>query len=362
LAKERTLINEMFFIRAAACLSVVLVHSITVTVMKYDLPLSTIDIFRTIQMIMMFATPTFILISEVLVANAYPSKTPKGFLRKRIKFILLPYIFMGTVYSLYPYIDIPFTMESFGEKWVSVVLKGQWHGYFILIIFQFYFLHFLFARYLNKIPGYIILPLAFIINAYYLGYFNFVPPHGENGYYIWYDLSRLPFLGWVFYFTLAYYCGINIKKFRSFLKKTKFIYLPLMIIGAYLVAANYHSGFIKMVWSNRVDVLVYTILIVFSLFYLASKFKKIPSIVLLLSKYSFGIYLLHPLFHKLLYRYSFELPYINMGLFLLMAFSLGAFGSILITFILNKLKVGQTTVGKVGMVPSSKQQQREQAA
>jgi probable poly-beta-1,6-N-acetyl-D-glucosamine export protein len=349
----------MFFIRAIACISVVLVHSITVTVMKYNLPQLTIDIFRSVQMVLMFATPTFILISELLVANAYPDKTPKGFLVKRIKYIFIPYLFMGTIYTFYTFLNIPLTLESFLEKWWSIIGKGQWHGYFILIIFQFYILHIIFAKYLNRVPANIMLPIAFIINAVYLGYFNFVPPHGENAYYIWYDFSRLPFLGWLFYFTLAYYCGKNIEKLKAIVNKYKFVFLPLTLVVAYIVVTNYHSNFIKMVWSNRVDVLFYTVFVVFSLFYIASKFKKVPTIITLLSKYSFGIYLLHPLFHKLLFRFSFELPYINMGIFLLLAFSMGIFGSILVTFVFNKIKIGQFTVGKIGVGP--KQQKFKEA-
>ncbi|WP_010095157.1 acyltransferase family protein [Ornithinibacillus scapharcae] len=349
--KSKTFINEVFFIRAIATLSVVLVHSITVTVNSYQLPALTVDIFRGIQMTLMFATPTFILISEILAAYSYPEKTPKGFLWKRFKFIFVPYMVIGTIYALYHFTTVPFSMDAFLEEWISIVLKGQWHGYFVLIIFQFYILHFLFARYLSKVSGTIILPITFVINGVYLGYFNFVDPVGATQFYIWYDVSRIPFLAWIFYFSLAYYVGKNLTTFKYYLNRFKWIILVGAVGLAGFVVYSYHTGFINMIWSNRVDVMVYTVFMMFALFYLGSRFKKIPKFITLISKFSFGIYLLHPLFHKIFVRTSHELPYINMGIYLLIALLLGVFGSMLVTFLLNKIRFGKYVVGKTGVTP-----------
>jgi membrane-bound acyltransferase YfiQ involved in biofilm formation len=348
---NRTFISELFLIRTIACLGVVFIHSITVTVATYQLPDLTVDIFRAIQMILMFATPTFIMISELLTAHAYPKNTPKGFLSKRFRFIFIPYLFMGTLYSLFPFISQPFSLDSFFKKWFATIVQAQWHGYFILIILQFYLLHVIYNKFVSRFSPKLVIGISLLINVIYLGYFNFVPPHGPNAWYIWYDFSRLPFLGWIFYFTLAYYCGRNLEYFRGMLTKYKYIIIILCIVVGSLVVISYHTGFIKMAWSNRVDVLVYTILIMFTIFYIGSKFKSVPNIITMISQYSFSIYLLHPLFHKVLNRLSYDLPYINMGVFLLLAFTTGVFGSILISYLLNLNPIGKFMVGKVGAKP-----------
>src|SRR5690606_21810644 len=91
---------------------------------------------------------------------------------------------------------------------------GDFHGYFIIIIFQFYILHIIFTKYLSHFSPKLMLIITFTINFSYLAFFNFVEPFNipfaEN---IWTQKSSLPFLGWVFYFALAFYGGRNAKEF-----------------------------------------------------------------------------------------------------------------------------------------------------
>lgn len=65
-------VKEIFFIRSISCLSVVLIHSIAVITMNSQ-PMPTIE------SILMFSTPSFIFLSEFLLAYSYPNGTPKGF-------------------------------------------------------------------------------------------------------------------------------------------------------------------------------------------------------------------------------------------------------------------------------------------
>ena len=110
-------------------------------------------------------------------------------------------------------------MSAFGQYWWKHLLLGDYHGYFILIILQFYVLHYFFHENLKKWSPKIVLPVSFMISALYLGFFNFTPSIQTSvGQYIWDKFYWIPFLGWLFYFTLAYYSGRYYPTFVSYLK------------------------------------------------------------------------------------------------------------------------------------------------
>lgn len=73
-------IKEIFMIRCISCLSVVLLHIISMVLMLQAEALAdishTVDSFRTL---LMFSTPAFIFISEFLLARSYPDGVPDGF-------------------------------------------------------------------------------------------------------------------------------------------------------------------------------------------------------------------------------------------------------------------------------------------
>lgn len=345
--KEKDLVNEIFFLRAIACISIVLIHALTTTIYTYSLPRSTIDLFRSIQMTIMFATPMFVLISALVLSHAYKDHMPKGFLVKRFLYIVVPYLIMGTVYTAY---DFYYTSKPlpFGDILYNKLVMGQWHGYFVLIIVQFYLLQLIFHKFVSGLPMKWVITGAFVINAAYLGFFNFVPPfHFKDAFYYWYDFSKIPFLAWIFYFTVAYYCGRNLASFRQFVRKYRLLIFAGCIASLIVVHLMQRTGTLPNIASTRVDLLAYTVLVMFSLFYLASFFKKVPRFVMIISNFSFGIYLLHPLFQKVIHLLYPKLPRINMGIFVLGLFVIGILGPMLVTFILNKLPLGKFVVGKI---------------
>ncbi|WP_349409391.1 acyltransferase family protein [Pseudalkalibacillus sp. SCS-8] len=351
-ASKRVFINEIFLIRAVACIAVVVIHTLTVSVMNYDLPSTTEGPIRYVQLLLMFATPTFILISEILVSHSYREGTPKGFLVKRMKYILLPYLFMGTVYALYDLIVYSMTAADFFNHLKDILLLGRWHGYFILIIMQFYLLHLFFQRFLlNFSPG-IVLFVAAILNFSYLGIVNFVKPFGfSNAFYIWYDFSRIPFLGWILYFTVAFYIGRDIERFRHILSRWKIPVLIGTIFMGSLLLYFRREKILTMISSNRVDVIVYTILVLLLLFVIGTWLERIPRIIVLISQYSFGIYLLHPFFLQLLNLYYSKTGEVSLLTYSITSFIAGVAGPIVVTFLLNLTPVGAFTVGKIGVKP-----------
>src|SRR5690625_6254027 len=79
---------------------------------------------------------------------------------------------MNIVYSLYTVET--WTITIFLIRVSRNIFLGESSIYFVLIIFQFYLLHMLCSKYLNRLSPKVVLPVAFLINFAYLGFFNFV--------------------------------------------------------------------------------------------------------------------------------------------------------------------------------------------
>lgn len=204
---QRKTIDEVFLLRSMACLGIVFLHSFARSFLETN------EIVNSMNLLFTFATPTFVFISIFILARSYPDQLPINFWGKRVKYVLFPYLLFGTFYAGSKGLEVALSSDisfvrAFGSFLWRHILLGDYHGYFILIILQFYVLYYFFHSHLKKWSPKVVLPVAFLITSAYLGFFNFVPPvQTPVGEYIWAKLYWIPFLGWLFYFTLAYYCG-----------------------------------------------------------------------------------------------------------------------------------------------------------
>ncbi|MFE4142784.1 acyltransferase family protein [Peribacillus sp. YIM B13472] len=349
MSTKKEQVTEIFIIRAIACLAIVLLHSVTSSLSKFsNLDSTSQDILVGLQMILIFGTPVFVFISEFLLSKSYPKHLPKGFFIKRFKFLLLPYLSMAVIYGI---IDAgSLSLNALIIEILRNIILADYVGYFIIIIFQFYFLHLFFQKYFYRWKAKYVLPITFIINGAFLAFFNFVPPmefipHSE---YVWTRLSWMPFVGWIFYFSLGYYSGKNIQYFKSFIQKYKIYLFIGTFISIIVVLTSQFLGLPNLVSSKRVDILIFTTLLVLSLFYLSSKIKKVPSVIFLISNYSFNIYLLHKIFMTYLER----LPINNIAIYILLLFLISLGASISLAKIINKLPFGKYIVGNTATFKS----------
>src|SRR5690625_5868361 len=80
------------------------------------------------------------------------------------------------------------------------------------------------SKYLNRLSPKVVLPVAFLINFAYLGFFNFVEaPNHAFAAYVWNPGYWMPFLGWIFYLALGFYCGRNYQAVLSMLRKYRIV-------------------------------------------------------------------------------------------------------------------------------------------
>ncbi|MEA3319918.1 MAG: acyltransferase family protein [Bacillota bacterium] len=337
-------IYEIYWIRAIACLSVVFIHSLTKTYTHYDVPESTVQLLQTIQILLMFATPMFILISEIISSKVYPNSLPKSFFKKRFQFLLLPYLLTPFLYGLYHLLIKNASIEKVKGNILDDIFLGAWHGYFIVIILQFMFIHWIYIKWFKNVSAWFMLSLTFAINTGYLYVANYQTEWLPQVMQEWLPFVRMPFIGWIFYFTVAYYVG----RYLTQLKENRKWAFPLSLVATgitgYLLVKTFTSGTYTLLSSVRLDIMFYTVSLFFALFYLFSFIPKVPRVIMFISKYSFQIFLLHYLSFNLI---NLVLPEMNIKWYAISLFLSGVLGSILLARIINILPFGKYFVGPI---------------
>ncbi|SES15061.1 acyltransferase family protein [Salipaludibacillus aurantiacus] len=344
--KESKVIKEIYWLRALACLAVVVTHAVNTTLSNYEYSIGQYEEYLLIafRFIAFFGTPVFIFISEFLLAHSYPNGVPKGFLIKRVKFLLAPFAFMGLVFA---FITAD-TLQAFTRQLALNLFIGGYTGYFILIIFQFYLMHMIAQRFLERSSPVKVIGFSLVINVIYLGFFHMTsPPAMFLGEYIWERGHWLPVFGWLFYFTLGYYCGRHYHAvMEQLLQYRKIIYgLPFLSIGLVFFLVRY--DILTVVSSKRIDYLLYTPALIAVILLLTYKLKRTPPLILSVSKYSFNIYLLHTVF---LY-YLPPLANVHPVLYFIMAVAFSIAASVLVVKLTSSAALSPYLIGKTLPIP-----------
>ncbi|WP_276328191.1 acyltransferase family protein [Evansella clarkii] len=350
---SKKIIYEAYWLRAIACMAVVITHAVNTTLINNDSSDSQFQEYLLIMLRFMafFGTPAFVFISELLISRAYPTKIPQGFLIKRVKYLLFPYVFMGAVFAV---IESNSQREFFQKTFFNLLLGG-YTGYFILIIFQFYILHILFSRFLKTLPVKPVIFISFIINLLYLALFNFTEPFpGALGEYLWARGYWMPFIGWIFYFILGYYSGLHFDLLKEKIKQYRALIFTVPPLALLLLILLVRADIVTVVSSKRLDMPIYTAGVIMVILYLTSKYRKTPEFILVISKYSFNIYLLHKIFLFYLPPIEGTSPFI----YFVISFLSSLMFSVLLAKLLSFFKFSHYLIGKPLPDPRSIQEDK----
>lgn len=353
-------IEELDMLRSIAIMTVVIVHAIT-RVIEIHQSQGTLEAYEgitlfTLRLFTTFGTPIFVFLSIFLLAYAYSDSLPENFMTKRIKYVLVPYISMSFIYALVM-VHESGTISNGGtiSSYFLYVLRNLFfgfyrHGYFILLIFQFYILYKLLNDRLKKIHPAKLLLSTFIINITYLGFFNFIEPdflpYGE---FIWQGITWGTFPAWVFYFAIGYTGGRNLDKLNNWLNKYKILIVPSIITSGGIMGYLYLSGSLLENSSKRFDMLLFSSSMFLLIYFIGTKIKRIPALFKFINRYSFGIYLFHMIYLYLATYLIKEYALIQVNPFLTLA-TLVAFStifSISTTYLLDKVSFGTYLIGRL---------------
>lgn len=290
------MIKEWDFVRVVASLSIVLLHS-TTRIAKVNGHIED-DIYQFLRVLLTGSTAVFVLLSIIIITYIYKDRLPVDFIRKRFKYILFPFIFFAIIYAYYNGVIIG--PGNFHERILSN-LKGNYVGWFILPIFQLYLVFWILKKIkLDKI--------AIVLSLMGIGFFYLWALNNDqsHGFFINLKLQVL-FPLWLVYFGLAYFIGTYYNSFSRLLgkKSSVFIIASLFILSVLLIQYNFDNGN-HSVNSRRVDLVPYVTMLSILLLYIG---KRIPHLFIIryLSKYAFGIYLLHWLIQQIIAPYFAQL-------------------------------------------------------
>lgn len=284
---------ELTYARAIFCIIIVIVHSMSGFLNDTNITYNQKMIYSFIQVLLLFATPCFIILSETLLGMRYSNHIPKNFFWKRMKFILLPYL----IFSLFVSFKLFFSGSTNSSLWeilLGIVIEGKFFGWFVIVIFQFYILHVLFYKYLSKIkPVYpiIISLIISFLHSYFMynssPYFNW-----WNNYYPMYNRTIIFY--WLFYFIVGFYFGKYYDQIMNFLRvKMKYFVLAWLITIVYL-AYNFFNLHVYQNESNRYDLLLFSVISFLFIVHFSKKLRNIEiPFILMISEVSFFIYLSH---------------------------------------------------------------------
>lgn len=345
---QKPVLYEAYWLRTIACLAVMMTHTVDVTLLHYENQIGWLEenLLILTRFMAYFGTPAFVFLSEFLIARAYREQVPASFLRKRVRYLLIPFAVMGVIFA----VALAPSWTAVPERAALHLFAGGYTGYFVLIIFQFYLLHLLTARWLSSKKPLPVLGCSLVISALYLLFFNVTePPGGAVTEYIWQRGYWLPFIGWLFYFTLGFYAGIYYEQLKQRFDEHRWLIRLLPVFSMLLLVVLVRTDTIAVVSSKRIDMLLYTTGIIFFIFYLARFAEKVPRPVLWISRYSFNIYLLHNLF----LLHAPAIPGLPPLVYAPTAFTAALLLSITVAALLAKLPGSDHIIGKQLSVPHS---------
>lgn len=334
-------VEEIYWLRAYGCVAVFLFHWLDHLNQRVDNV--TTDLMR---VPLVLGTPLFLFISVFVFAVRYDKQVPPGFLLQRVKYVMLPYLMYGFIYSTAEWVRLSHSGQPVGflSNAREYFIYAGWHGYFLIIAMQFYVAYWLFTRWrlwrFNAIPwlwGGCIISMGYWGGAYVFGV---SPP----GYLLW-----VAPLGWVYVFFLA----LVLVRYYPLAPKARLVQLPQWIqalsrprwlfgIVALVVAATF-AGWLA--FSSK-EVWVIPFFVLFSLWAMRYlKGRQAPAWVRYINIYSFGIYLAHPMFFAItdVVVGPSTLPVLVYAALLIV---MGSVGSIVLTAVANRTPLGAMLFGK----------------
>ncbi len=218
-------------------LFVILIHTSVEPFYYYDKGSIYNIIIFVFKKLISFAVPSFIFLSGFKLFygdKEYTSYKYFTFLKNRFYKIFVPYFVANFVYII-GYIYMFSAQYEVKQVLISIFLKGNIMGafYFVVIIFQFYFLTPLFSylnRYMDK--PYILL-LSFLINLLVKSRLVLNANTAFNSFYNTYN-DRI-FLSYIVYFVLGMYFAKNKDVVMRVIKNYK------KFIGSYIVVLSIHT-------------------------------------------------------------------------------------------------------------------------
>lgn len=300
-------IEELDLVRAFAILGVLFIHGTSQSLVKLIPGTSTHTLFLFINKMSNFAVPVFIFLSAVVLFYRYDQdfswKQCLNFYKKRLLYILVPYLIWSLAYSLYYYNILPhwkgYTATWDIEMFLEKLQRGQAapHLYFFIIIFQFYVLFPLLIQLFQLLRKHVWL-LVLLGIAVQVGFYLYAYEYGPIQ-------NRASYcFGYFGLFTIGGVLGMYYRQAIAWMKKYGYLFLALATIFGLTLVRIYYLSFAHLqtppTYVYDAIFHLYALFMGISLIWLSVKIIEIlsPTSFIIrslkeLGVVSFGIYLTH---------------------------------------------------------------------
>lgn len=284
------------FIRIIAIIAVIVIHVTAQNWYNIALNSTTWTIFNIYNSIVRWAVPILVMISGALFLDKQIDL--KKIYQKNIARIIISFIFWSLIYAIIDY-SKGYALKSVFES----ILIGHYHMWYLYMIAGLYILVPLLKKIIvnesttkycliiTMIFGILIPELTEIITLYYPGAGRIIKVITNN-------ISFLTSLGYIFYFVLGYYLS---KKQLDNKKSTILYFLGLISLIVTIILSlkisQLHNKSIGIFSANLTINIACTTMAIFMFtkkYFLIEK-VKLKKIIVKISKYSFGAYLVHAL-------------------------------------------------------------------
>jgi surface polysaccharide O-acyltransferase-like enzyme len=328
------------YLRVVSTLAVIIIHVSAIGVMTLNVGTTDWLISNLYESFSRFCVPVFFMISGALLLSK--DNELKEFFKKRFIRIIPPLFFWSIVYFVFhhkKYLLEGFELVPFFEKLIRSFFYGsEYHLSFVYILIGLYLCIPILRKWIqNSTPFY----LVYFIGIWFFSILYRIP--SIVIYLPKIDISN--FSGYIGYMVLGYYLFK-----RNF--KYKYLYIVLFIAstGITFLGTQYFSLHKGVLYDYFYGYLSINIVFASSFLFLFFKntnfnIKGLDSIVGVISRYSFGIYLVHALVLKLLNQLSVNMFITNPVLSIPIVSILCLVISLGIVFIVSKLPMGKYISG-----------------
>lgn len=292
------------YLRVVATIAVIVLHTAAFISMDYgNVPEKTWEIATFINSGVRFCVPIFVMISGALLLGK--NEEIGIFINKRMKKILIPFLFWSLFYTCWYYKD---RLLSFDKDLAEIFLSNLYNG----SAYHLWYLYMIIGLY-----AFIPILRKFTINStkkeleYFLVLSFVVLVAGQ------YSIDKITssfinFAGFVFYLVLGYYLNAHFSFNRLVTKRFSLLLYGFATIFTFVL--TYYFSYAE----NRFNP-SYTLYLTFNvvamsaavfLFLKSLKLRNNP-VVKQIETYSFGIYFIHVIILHYLYKLFYPLTYIH---------------------------------------------------
>lgn len=334
--KER--IDYLDLFRCFSILAVIIIHATSQPMVKLDIDSTFYPIYFVLNSGSQFAVPSFLFLSAVVLfynyGDRWEAKSWIGFFRKRLTFIIIPYLLWSVFYFvLVAYFNHTGFDADSPRQFLDKLLHGTnyAHLYYIIVIVQFYVLFPFLMTLVRKFPALIkwLIPIGIIVQLCYFFVQKYVLVDtftdwwflkSNSSFFVHLHQSWLVehmktwwlvkstgsfFVSYWLFYMIGAYIGLNYKRFIQKAWSHRFAWWGLWAVFAVVYLGKgwlrLHDNTFGGIWIIHINFLTYytyvsfccVALLLFSQLLHQSRIRILPVLVSW-GATSFGIYFMHP--------------------------------------------------------------------